>query len=72
MHRFKEALEQTDFRYISSIECPNMAYNEFLHKYIKLFDESFPLRDRTIGAKYFFKNRSYFCIESPREHIYQV
>ena len=44
---FKDNLDKLNFRFINDIECPNIAYNEFMNLYITLFNKSFPLRNST-------------------------
>jgi hypothetical protein len=50
--KFKTLLNETDFEDVLNIECPNLAYDTFLSKYLAAFNESFPLRGRTVIPKY--------------------
>jgi hypothetical protein len=49
-------LKGTDFEDILKIEFPNVPYDTFLDKYLPLFDQSFPLRERTAIRKYVNEN----------------
>ena len=49
---FNSKLSETDFREILNITCPNKAYNAFLKLYLKVFNESFPLKKKKVIAKY--------------------
>ena len=40
---FKELLSSTEFNTVLSDECPNSAYNTFLHIYKHAYDKAFPL-----------------------------
>jgi len=42
--KFRESLSVIDFSYISSLQCPNLAYIEFMNMYQTEFEKAFPLR----------------------------
>lgn len=52
MIKFKNMLKDTDFGDILNIECPDLAYDAFLNKYLTAFDQSFPLCERKVVTKY--------------------
>jgi len=58
IHIFKENLDKLDFRFINDIECPNVAYNEFIQLYSTIFNKSFPLRNST--SSNFMKREPWF------------
>ena len=41
---FKQLLSSTDFNSVLSDECPNSAYNTFLHIYKHAYNKAFPLK----------------------------
>jgi len=52
MIQFWNMLKDTDFEDILKIECPNLAYDTFLDKYLAVFYKSFPLHERKVIPKY--------------------
>lgn len=57
---FKDNLAKLNFQFINGIECPNVAYNEFIKLYSTLFNKSFPLRN-SISSN-FMKREPWFTI----------
>jgi len=49
---FKNMLKEIDFGDILNTECPIMAYDAFLNKYLTAFDKSFPLREKKVTPKF--------------------
>ena len=45
--KFKSLLELIDYTHVMQIDCPNLAYSEFIKLYTLAFEQSFPLRDVT-------------------------
>ena len=49
---FKQLLSSTDFNSVLSDECPNSAYNTFLHIYKDAYDKAFPLKNVKTSRRY--------------------
>ena len=49
---FKQLLSSTDFNSVLSDECPNSAYNTFLHIYRDAYDKAFPLKNVKTSRRY--------------------
>ena len=58
-NKFKTCLGKINFQPIQNIMCPNEAYNEFLSLYKNAFENSFPLRNKTVKSK-FVKREPWF------------
>ena len=52
---FRQLLEQTDFRSITNITCPDNAYKYFLKLYRDAYDKAFPIVKRKINKRYIRK-----------------
>lgn len=50
--KFKTLLDQTDFRNILQINCPNEAFDVFILKYRNAFEQAFPLRAIKANKKF--------------------
>ena len=49
---FKQLLSSTEFNTVLSDECPNSAYNTFLHIYKHAYDKAFPLKNVKTSRRY--------------------
>ena len=49
---FKQLLSSTEFNTVLSDECPNSAYNTFLHIYKHAYNKAFPLKNVNISRRY--------------------
>ena len=51
MNKFKSCLNYINFEQIEQIMCPNEAYNAFMALYKSAFEDSFPLRNKSVNYK---------------------
>ena len=51
MNKFKICLNDINFEPIEQIMCPNEAYNVFMALYKSAFEDSFPLRNKSVNSK---------------------